>query len=150
MAMVVMRFFSPASKLAATRMLDAATAATSLVEVLELGDVDENELYAALDWLGERQEHVEKALARKHLHDATLALDDVSPCYVEERCCKLGAVVKTRSGYNRDGEKGKLQIVYGLLCAPEAVRWRSKCLKAIPPIPTRSARRSTSPSSASA
>ena len=72
MAMVVMRLLSPASKLATARMLDAATASTSLGEVLELGDVDENELYTALDWLGARQEHVEKVLARKHLHDGTL------------------------------------------------------------------------------
>jgi hypothetical protein len=113
-AMVVMRLLSPASKLATARMLDAATASTSLGEVLELGDVDENELYTALDWLGERQEHVEKALARKHLHDGTLVLYDVSSSYVEGRCCELA-----KRGYNRDGKKGKLQIVYGLLCAPD-------------------------------
>ena len=114
MAMVVMRLLSPASKLATARMLDAATASTSLGEVLELGDVDENELYTALDWLGERQEHVEKALAREHLHDGTLVLYDVSSSYVEGRCCELA-----KRGYNRDGKKGKLQIVYGLLCAPD-------------------------------
>ena len=114
MAMVVMRLLSPASKLATARMLDAATASTSLGAVLELGDVDENELYAALDWLGERQEHVEKVLARKHLHDGTLVLYDVSSSYVEGRCCELA-----KRGYNRDGKKGKLQIVYGLLCAPD-------------------------------
>jgi len=114
MAMVVMRLLSPASKLATARMLDTATASTSLGEVLELGDVDENELYAALDWLGERQEHVENALARKHLHDGTLVLYDVSSSYVEGRCCELA-----KRGYNRDGKKGKLQIVYGLLCAPD-------------------------------
>jgi len=113
-AMVVMRLLSPASKLATARMLDAATASTSLGEVLELGDVDENELYTALDWLGERQEHVEKALAREHLHDGTLVLYDVSSSYVEGRCCELA-----KRGYNRDGKKGKLQIVYGLLCAPD-------------------------------
>jgi Transposase DDE domain len=114
MAMVVMRLLSPASKLATARMLDAATASTSLGEVLELGDVDENELYTALDWLGERQEQIEKALARKHLHDGTLVLYDVSSSYVEGRCCELA-----KRGYNRDGKKGKLQIVYGLLCAPD-------------------------------
>jgi hypothetical protein len=114
MAMVVMRLLSPASKLATARMLDVATPSTSLGEVLELGDVDENELYTALDWLGERQEHVEKVLARKHLHDGTLVLYDVSSSYVEGRCCELA-----KRGYNRDGKKGKLQIVYGLLCAPD-------------------------------
>lgn len=114
LAMVVMRLLAPASKLATARMLDPATASTSLGAVLGLGDVDANELYAAIDWLGERQEHVEKMLARKHLHDGTLVLYDVSSSYVEGRCCELA-----KRGYNRDGKKGKLQIVYGLLCAPD-------------------------------
>ena len=62
----------------------------------------------------ERQPAIEKALARKHLHDGTLVLYDVSSSYVEGRCCELA-----RLGYNRDGKKGKLQIVYGLLCAAD-------------------------------
>jgi Transposase DDE domain len=113
-AMIVARLITPASKLATARMLDPLTAASSLGEVLSLGPVDEDELYVALDWLGERQEAVEKALARKHLHDGTLVLYDVSSSYVEGRCCELA-----RLGYNRDGKKGKLQIVYGLLCAAD-------------------------------
>jgi hypothetical protein len=111
-AMIVARLIAPASKLATARMLDPLTAASSLGEVLGLGPVDEDELYAALDWLGERQEAIEKALARKHLHDGTLVLYDVSSSYLEGRCCELAQL-----GYNRDGKKGKLQIVYGLLCA---------------------------------
>jgi hypothetical protein len=95
-------------------MLDPLTAASSLGEVLSLGPVDEDELYVALDWLGERQEAIEKALARKHLHNGTLVLYDVSSSYLEGRCCELAQL-----GYNRDGKKGKLQIVYGLLCAPD-------------------------------
>jgi hypothetical protein len=90
------------------KLLDA------LEEVLSLGPVDEDELYVALDWLGERQEAIEKALARKHLHNGTLVLYDVSSSYLEGRCCELAQL-----GYNRDGKKGKLQIVYGLLCAPD-------------------------------
>ncbi len=113
-AMIVARLIAPASKLATARMLDPATAASSLGDVLGLGPVDEDELYVALDWLGERQQAIEKALARKHLHDGTLVLYDVSSSYVEGRCCELA-----RLGYNRDGKKGKLQIVYGLLCAPD-------------------------------
>jgi hypothetical protein len=111
-AMIVARLIAPASKLATARMLDPLTAAFSLSEVLGLGAVDEDELYVALDWLGERQEAVEKALARKHLREGTLVLYDVSSSYVEGRCCELAQL-----GYNRDGKKGKLQIVYGLLCA---------------------------------
>src|SRR5439155_19012295 len=113
-AMIVSRLIAPASKLATARRLDPATAATSLGEVLGLGDVDEDELYVALDWLGERQGAIEKALARKHLREGTLVLYDVSSSYLEGRCCELA-----RLGYNRDGKKGKLQIVYGLLCAPD-------------------------------
>ena len=111
-AMIVARLIAPASKLATARMLDPLTAAFSLGETLGLGSVDEDELYVALDWLGERQETVESALARKHLRAGTLVLYDVSSSYVEGRCCELAQL-----GYNRDGKKGKLQIVYGLLCA---------------------------------
>ena len=113
-AMIVARLIAPASKLATARMLDPLTASSSLGDVLGLGPVDEDELYVALDWLGERQEAIEKALARKHLHDGTLVLYDVSSSYVEGRRCELA-----RLGYNRDRKRGKLQIVYGLLCAPD-------------------------------
>jgi hypothetical protein len=79
-----------------------------------LGAVDEAELYAALDWLTERQPAVEKALAKRHLEGGCLVLYDVSSSYVEGRCCELA-----RHGHNRDGKKGKMQIVYGLLCAAD-------------------------------
>jgi hypothetical protein len=69
---------------------------------------------STLDWLGERQQAIEKALARKHLRDGTLVLYDVSSSYLEGRCCALAKL-----GYNRDGKKGKLQIVYGLMCAAD-------------------------------
>lgn len=113
-AMIVARLIAPASKLATARMLDPATATSSLGDILGLGAVDEDELYAAIDWLGERQQAIEKALARKHLRDGTLVLYDVSSSYLEGRCCELAKL-----GYNRDGKKGKLQIVYGLLCAAD-------------------------------
>ncbi len=113
-AMVVSRLIGPASKLATARALDPATATSSLGEMLGLGAVDEDELYTALDWLGERQPAVEQALARRHLKDGVLVLYDVSSSYVEGRCCELA-----RLGYSRDGKKGKLQIVYGLLCAAD-------------------------------
>jgi len=113
-AMVVSRLIGPASKLATARALDPATATSSLGELLGLGAVDEDELYTALDWLGERQPAVEQALARRHLKDGVLVLYDVSSSYVEGRCCELA-----RRGYSRDGKKGTLQIVYGLLCAAD-------------------------------
>jgi transposase len=95
-------------------MLDEATACTSAGKVLGLGSVEAYELYEALDWLLVRQGDVEKKLARKHLKGGCLVLYDVSSSYVEGRCCDLA-----RFGYNRDGKKGKMQIVYGLLCAAD-------------------------------
>ncbi len=113
-AMIVSRIIAPASKLATAKALDPATAASSLGVELALGDVREDELYAALDWLLERQGAIETALAKRHLKGGTLVLYDVSSSYVEGRCCPLA-----RRGYSRDGKKGKLQIVYGLLCAAD-------------------------------
>src|SRR4051794_5921941 len=113
-AMVAARLTDPTSKLATAKALSPETATSSLGEIMGLGAVDEDELYVALDWLCERQAAVEGALARRHLHGGTLVLYDVSSSYVEGRCCELA-----RRGYNRDGKRGKLQIVYGLLCAPD-------------------------------
>jgi hypothetical protein len=113
-ALIASRVVSPASKLATARDLAADTASSSLGRLLELGVVDEVELYRALDWLGARQAAVETALARRHLKDGALVLYDVSSSWLEGRCCELA-----RFGYSRDGKKGKLQIVYGLLCAAD-------------------------------
>jgi len=113
-AMIISRLIAPTSKLATARALDPETAASSLGETLNLGVVDEDELYTALDWLGERQPAIEKALARRHLKDGVLVLYDLTSSYVEGHCCELA-----RRGYSRDGKKGKLQIVYGLLCAAD-------------------------------
>jgi len=112
--MIVSRLIAPASKLATARGLDPATAASSLGEVLGLRAVDEDQLYEALDWLLDRQPAIEKTLAKKHLADGVLVLYDVTSSYLEGRCCPLAKL-----GYNRDGKKGKLQIVYGLLCAAD-------------------------------
>jgi hypothetical protein len=114
LAFLVSRILDPASKLAAARALSPATAASSLGEVLGLGEVDEDELYAALDWLLERQPAIEATLAKRHLTNGTLVLYDVSSSYMEGRCCPLA-----KRGYSRAGKKGTLQIVYGLLCAPD-------------------------------
>lgn len=114
LAMMVARILDPGSKLAAARMLSPATAASSLGTELSLGEVGEDELYAALDWLAERQPAIETSLARRHLKNGTLVLYDVSSSYMEGRCCPLA-----KRGYSRDGRKGTLQIVYGLLCAPD-------------------------------
>jgi hypothetical protein len=114
LALLVGRILDPASKLATARALSPATAASSLGELLGLGEVDEDELYNALDWLLGRQPAIEATLAKRHLTNGTLVLYDVSSSYMEGRCCPLA-----KRGYSRDGRKGTLQIVYGLLCAPD-------------------------------
>jgi hypothetical protein len=114
LALLIGRILDPVSKLAAARTLSPDTASSSLGEALGLGAVADDELYAALDWLLERQPAIETALAKRHLQNGTLVLYDVSSSYLEGRCCPLA-----QRGYNRDGKKGMRQIVYGLLCAPD-------------------------------
>ncbi len=114
LAMIVARVIEPAAKLATSRQLSEATAAHSLGAVLELGAVDEDELYAALDLLGEAQPKIETAFAKRHLHDGCLVLHDLTSSYLEGQRCELG-----RFGYSRDGKRDKLQIVFGLLCAAD-------------------------------
>jgi hypothetical protein len=110
-ALIAARVLAPDSKLATARALDAQSATSTLGELLGLGSVEAEDLYAALDWLEARQEKIEKTLAARHLHDGTLVLYDVSSSYFEGRTCPLAAI-----GHSRDGKKGSLQIVFGLLC----------------------------------
>ncbi|MGH7069713.1 MAG: hypothetical protein ACREFO_06820 [Acetobacteraceae bacterium] len=76
-----------------------------------MGEVNEDELYAALDWLHERQPAIETAVAKRHLRNGTPARYDVSSSYLEGRCCPLA-----KRSCRCDGRKGTLQITYGLLC----------------------------------
>src|ERR1700683_5561947 len=114
LALLLARIVDPASKLATARGLSPAPAASSLGEMLGLGEVDEDDLYTALDWLLERQPAIERVLAKRHLSSGTLVLYDVSSSYMEGHCCPLA-----KRGYSRDGRRGTLQIVYGRLCASE-------------------------------
>src|SRR5215211_5043458 len=115
-AMAVAQVIEPDSKLAIARGLRAQTATSSLGEVLGVTGCDEDDLYAAMDWLAARQERVEDALAARHLAGGTLVLYDVSSAAFEGRTCPLGAV-----GHPKDGVRGRLQIVYGLLTSREGV-----------------------------
>jgi transposase len=112
-ALIVSRIVSPGSKLATSRAISADSAQTSLGELLGIEDATEDDLYAAMDWLLPRQARIETELARRHLH-RTLVLYDVTSSYFEGRHCPLA-----RLGYSRDGKRGKLQIVIGLLCDPD-------------------------------
>ena len=113
-AMIVARVIDPRSKLATARGLSNETAFTSLGEVLGVSNADENDLYAAMDWLFARQERIEEALGKRHLCDGTLVLYDVTSTYFEGRSCPLAHL-----GHSRDGKKDKPQIVFGLLCDVE-------------------------------
>ena len=105
-AMVAARILEPKSKLATTLWW----ADTTLPEMLNVSDADEDELYDAMDWLLERQGGIENKLADRHLNNNALALYDLTSSYFEGRMCPLAAL-----GHNRDGKKGKLQVNYGLL-----------------------------------
>jgi hypothetical protein len=109
-AIICQLVIASCSKLSMTRRFSQ----TTLSDELRLGEVSEAELLAAMDWLGDRQERIEKALARRHLIDGGFVLYDLSSSYVEGRCCELAAL-----GHNRDGKAGKLQINWGLVCSPE-------------------------------
>jgi Transposase DDE domain len=115
-AMAVAQVIAPDSKLAIARGLRDQTAASSLGEVLGLGSCDEDDLYAAMDYLGTRQDAIQDALAARHLAGGTLVLYDVSSAAFEGRTCPLGAI-----GHPKDGVRGRLQIVYGLLTSPEGI-----------------------------
>ena len=111
---MVARVIDARSKLATGRALTAESAVSTLGEQLGLGDVDPHELYSAMDWLVERQAGIERRLAKRHLREPTLVLYDLTSSYVEGTHCPL-----VQRGHSRDGKKGTLQIVFGLLCTAE-------------------------------
>jgi transposase len=115
-AMVVAAVIDPGSKLAFARGLRDETATSSLGQVLGVSSADEDDLYAAMDWVLVRQEAIENALAARHLTNGTLVLYDVSSAAFEGHSCPLGKI-----GHARDGVKGRAQIVYGLLCSPAGI-----------------------------
>ena len=106
LAMIVERLIAPCSKLATTRMWHS----TTLAQLLEVEDGDEEELYAAMDWLLQRQGRIEKRLAARHLGEGQQVLYDVSSSYYEGRTCPLVCF-----GHSRDGKRGKPIVVYGVL-----------------------------------
>jgi transposase len=105
-AMVVSQILNPDSKLAYVSNLTSS----SLAHQLGLENVNENDLYRAMDWLYEARERIEGKLAKKHLREGEHALYDVSSSYYEGQQCSL-----IRFGYNRDGKRGRKIIVYGAL-----------------------------------
>jgi transposase len=105
-AMIVSRVLQPASKLATVRGFDSNT----LAGELGVADADEDELYAAMDWLLEQQPKVESALAKRHLSEGGLVLYDLTSTYLEGSRCELA-----QRGYSRDGKRGLPQIEFGVI-----------------------------------
>ena len=114
LALIISRVVRPGSKLATLTWW----ADTTLGADLGVAEASTDDIYAAMDWLGRRQDPIEAELARRHLGPAAnpskMALFDLSSSWLEGRCCPLAA-----RGYSRDGKKGRLQIEYGLLTDPE-------------------------------
>jgi transposase len=106
LAMVAARIVAPSPKLATTRWWHT----TTLASEFGVADANEDDLYAAMDWLLGRQEAIQKKLAGRHLHDGGLVLYDLTSSYFEGTHCPLAKL-----GHNRDGRKGLLQVNYGLL-----------------------------------
>jgi hypothetical protein len=114
MALVAGRVLHAGSKLSLSGLLAEGSRSSTLGQVLGVEGADENELYAAMDWLVARQEKIEDVLAKKHLTNGCLVLYDVSSSYMEGKHCPLA-----RFGYSRDHRKDRMQITYGLLCNSE-------------------------------
>jgi transposase len=105
-AMIAARVLAPHTKLATTRWWHT----TTLADEFGVAQADEDDLYAAMDWLLAHQDTIQKKLAARHLADGGLVLYDLSSSYFEGTRCPLAKL-----GYNRDGRKGLLQVNYGLL-----------------------------------
>ena len=132
LALIAGRILDPSSKLALAQSLAIGAEHSTLGEVLGLGELGKamdpenpgrsqekraaGELYAAMDWLLERQEKIEDALAKRHLGEGCTVLYDLSSSYLEGRCCSLG-----KHGYSRDHRSDRPQINYGLLCNGEGI-----------------------------
>lgn len=113
-ALITARILEPGSKLATSRALREETCHSSLGETLALGSVNEDDLYAAMDWLIKRQPRIEAKLAERHLGQGTLVLYDLTSTYFEGRHCPLA-----KFGYSRDERRSNPQIVFGVLSSAE-------------------------------
>src|SRR5271167_911026 len=105
-AMIAARIVQPHTKLATSRWWHT----TTLADDFGVARCDEDDLYAAMEWLLEHQDTIQKKLAARHLSAGSLVLYDLSSSYFEGTTCPLAKL-----GYSRDGRKGTLQVNYGLL-----------------------------------
>jgi hypothetical protein len=117
--MIVARLIAPQSKLATARSWPPETALTSRGQTLGVAAADARALYQAMDWLRRRQPQLATALAQRHLREGPRALYDLTSTYFEGHTCPFA-----QFGHSRDGKKGKLQIVFGLVCNADG--WSSR------------------------
>jgi len=110
LALIAAQILEPSSKLATSRGLREETARHTLGAELKLKTINEDDLYAAMDWLVARQASIEATLARRHLSAGTLVLYDLTSTYFEGHHCPLA-----QYGYSRDERRSNPQIVFGLL-----------------------------------
>jgi len=114
LALIISRVARPASKLSTLTWWNDVTLGADL----GVAEASTDDIYAAMDWLEDRQDAIEAELARRHLapgpNPSRMALFDLSSSWLEGTRCPLAA-----RGYSRDGKKGRLQIEYGLLTDPE-------------------------------
>jgi transposase len=105
-ALILARAIHPASKLATSRWFND----TTLGADLSVGGISTDEIYSAMDWLYVRQGTIEATLAKRHLHEGSRVLYDLSSAWMEGTQCPLASY-----GYSRDHKHGKTQIEYGLM-----------------------------------
>jgi hypothetical protein len=109
-ALIVSRVVRPRSKLSTVGWWDDVTLGSDL----GVAGASTDEVYAAMDWLADRQDQIEAQLARRHLREGGIAMFDLSSSWVEGTHNQLAAF-----GHSRDGKRGKPQINYGLLTDPQ-------------------------------
>jgi Transposase DDE domain len=114
LGLIISRVIRPKSKLSTLGWWSDSTLGVDL----DVADASTDEIYAAMDWLADRQEAIEKKLSAKHLgpvvNPSRMALFDLTSSWVTGRRCELAA-----RGYSRDGKKGLPQIEYGILTDPD-------------------------------
>jgi hypothetical protein len=139
LALVISRVVAPGSKLSALAWWSDTTLGTDL----GVDQVSDDEVYAAMDWLGARQDAIEARLARRHLAPAAdparMALFGLSSSWLEGAHCPLAA-----RGWSRDGKKPGCRSSMGCSPTRRAARSRSGCCPATPATRPRSPRSSRS------
>ena len=104
LAMITARVLAPDSKLATSRWWHT----TTIPEEFGVADANEDDLYEALDWLGEREGRIERKLAGRHLAGGGLALYDLTAVSYHGETCPLAAL-------GQSGKRTRLQVKFGLL-----------------------------------